>query len=473
MKKISLFLTTICIIGCATPEKKNAMLSGKISQASENKVVMNLPIDGKIFIGNNQEITVNPDGTYQTEIPAGTEGIISLYNHFSPAYLLGGQENYTVDFQGNRAFYDTQSEKIFRLFSELNLFSESRSVVDVKKYPDFESKNKYYAELLESGKKRITEAKKELSLSEKQYQTLNNLFEIRVADLQSTDFFFSFRTFFEQNPEKSTEFAETYLKKWEEIYENAFKNPNFFTYEGTPAFISRYKLLKDIKNTGQLQFGMNTKPYFVTETDFIRANLPAHLVEFAWANAMYEGIMQGKFEKEWITNFDEFKSQFPESKLIPILNPFIEKVVEYNREDNSFAVNFVDDYQNINTLEQLFAKYPGKVLYIDVWATWCVPCRAELQHSKENHHILEEMGVLPVYLSIDNDNADEGWKSMVKKLQLEGVHLRANSQLKEKLDFMKAVPYYLIVGKDGKIKINPAKRPSDKQELFNQLKMYL
>ncbi|WGU71204.1 hypothetical protein QIU18_04610 [Capnocytophaga canimorsus] len=150
------------------------------------------------------------------------------------------------------------------------------------------------------------------------------------------------------------------MNSWEEIYEKAFQNPDLSAYDGQTAFLSRYRMLQDIKNTGTLQFELSDKPYFIREIDFFRANLPQNLLEYAWANTMYEGLMQGNFEKEWITNFEEFKTQFPSSKLTDLLIPYVNKVVEYHSSEKGFSVNFVENYQNINSLDELFCKISRK-----------------------------------------------------------------------------------------------------------------
>ncbi|GIM51132.1 hypothetical protein CAPN004_01620 [Capnocytophaga cynodegmi] len=475
MKKISILLAFAMVVGCGTPDKKGNLLSGKVSGEANNNLSVNLPIDGKYFAGNNQQINIKKDGSYSAEIPEGTIGMAFLQNHFVPAYLfVDKQEQYVVDFQGEEVTYDSDNQKMFQLFNDLELFADVRSTVDVEKHTDLESKTKYYSELLQQRKEILDKTREELQLSEVAYEKLKNLVALKVADLQSADFFFTFRLFYEQTPEKNKEFADVYLNSWEEIYEKAFQNPDLSAYDGQTAFLSRYRMLQDIKNTGTLKFELSDKPYFIREIDFFRTNLPQNLVEYAWANTMYEGLMQGNFEKEWIANFEEFKTQFPSSKLTDLLIPYVNKVVEYHSSEKGFSVNFVENYQNINSLGELFAKYQGKVLYIDIWATWCVPCRKELQYSKENHSTLETMGVIPIYLSIDKNSSDNQWKTMIKNLKLEGVHIRASEALQKELgEFVKAIPHYIIVGKDGKIKEKSAKRPSDKQDLFDQLNKYL
>lgn len=473
IKKIIMLWALAMTLSCDNSHPKS-VISGNVSDISDDKIRINLPIDGKYFAGNYQEIPLSSQGTYSVEIPSITTGIVELTHHFTSAYLIANvQENYTIDFANKQVSYDTQSQKIFDLMHDLGLFTQARSVVDAEKYTDLNSKNQYYATLLKNGKERLLKARQELNLSERIYQKLNHLLELKIADYQSTDLFFTYRIFYEKDPNKNIEFVQTYIKTWEEIHLKAFENPEFSAYTGQMAFVSRYKMLLDIKQTGALQFSTE-KPYFIAEIDFIRTHLPKHLVEFAWANTMYEGLQQGKFEYEWIANFDQFKTQFSESKLIDLLSPYIEKVKDFHQKDTDFEAHFVQDYQNINTLSELFSKYKGKVLYIDIWATWCVPCRKELQYSKENHHILEDMEVVSIYLSIDQDNAHQQWLSLVQNLKIEGVHIRANDILKNELSqFVTGIPHYMIIGKDGQIKEKIAKRPSDKNELFNQLKKYL
>ena len=67
--------------------------------------------------------------------------------------------------------------------------------------------------------------------------------------------------------------------------------------------------------------------------------------------------------------------------------------------------------------------FKGKYVYIDVWATWCAPCRAEipfLQKIEEKYH---GKNIEFISISIDTDKDHEKWNKFVTDKNLGGVQL--------------------------------------------------
>lgn len=95
--------------------------------------------------------------------------------------------------------------------------------------------------------------------------------------------------------------------------------------------------------------------------------------------------------------------------------------------------------------------YKGKVILIDVWATWCGPCKKELPYTHQLQQTFSSNQELSViYLSVDSDK--NAWKSYLRKHQwLAGIHV--NTRDPEFLEAYKitAIPRYILIGKDGNL----------------------
>ena len=102
----------------------------------------------------------------------------------------------------------------------------------------------------------------------------------------------------------------------------------------------------------------------------------------------------------------------------------------------------------------------GKVVLIDVWATWCKPCLAEQPALEQLEKSFEGKDVVFISLSIDTDKAK--WKAMVKDKKLSGLHLFSNNQGPIVTDYeLIGVPRFILFDKNGKTVAYDAPRPSD------------
>ena len=112
------------------------------------------------------------------------------------------------------------------------------------------------------------------------------------------------------------------------------------------------------------------------------------------------------------------------------------------------------------------ASFAGKVVYIDVWATWCPPCRAEIPHMQKLEKSYEGKKVAFVSISIDKDKT--AWDKWQKDKTMTGVQLYApQEQVRSFAQSygINTIPRFILVGKDGKVIDDNAPRPSDVKEI--------
>jgi len=161
-----------------------------------------------------------------------------------------------------------------------------------------------------------------------------------------------------------------------------------------------------------------------------------------------------------------------EEKSLAGLIKYHEKILEANKLNGSASPMF--DYENHKGGKTKLEDFKGKYVYIDVWATWCGPCRAEIPSLKEVEEKYHGKNIEFVSISIDAAKDHEKWKGFVTEKQLGGVQLFADKDWSS--DFIKAygvtgIPRFILIDPSGKIVKADAPRPSspDLQKTLDSL----
>jgi len=123
------------------------------------------------------------------------------------------------------------------------------------------------------------------------------------------------------------------------------------------------------------------------------------------------------------------------------------------------------NYENFDGGSISLQELRGKLLYIDVWATWCGPCIKEMPALKELVKEYAKKDIEFVSISIDGKNDYDKWKKMVPEKNVGGIQLYDADGLDS--DFMKAfsvslIPRFMMIDSEGKIITAKAPRPSSK-----------
>jgi len=117
-------------------------------------------------------------------------------------------------------------------------------------------------------------------------------------------------------------------------------------------------------------------------------------------------------------------------------------------------------FKDLEGREVSLADFRGQYVYIDLWATWCGPCVAEIPHLKR----LEERfrGKNICFVSISSDKDRNVWRKFVQEKALGGVQL----YMGENKEYMKeihgeGIPRFLLIDREGNFINANMTRPSD------------
>jgi len=113
------------------------------------------------------------------------------------------------------------------------------------------------------------------------------------------------------------------------------------------------------------------------------------------------------------------------------------------------------------------ASFKGNLIYVDVWATWCGPCKAEipsLQQLETDYH-----GKNITFLSVSVDKNKDAWIKMIVEKEMGGVQLWADSRDLSNNYAISSIPRFMLFDAAGNVISTNAPRPSsdDIRELLD------
>jgi thiol-disulfide isomerase/thioredoxin len=110
------------------------------------------------------------------------------------------------------------------------------------------------------------------------------------------------------------------------------------------------------------------------------------------------------------------------------------------------TIEFIDDQKVIHNLND----YSGKVVLLNFWATWCVPCVNEMpQFAKLQQSLEGRSDIIFIPVSIDYEGA-EAVKKFYSKYELTNLPVFVDSKGRSFTGAgLKALPTTLVINKNG------------------------
>jgi len=217
------------------------------------------------------------------------------------------------------------------------------------------------------------------------------------------------------------------------------------------------------------------------ENDFLKASIDTE------DNLMYATNLIKLSENEFNTKINSFISNF-KNKLSLINNESfktnqLKKIKLFEKEltknyKNSTKLNpgkpspEFKNYLNYNGSKASLKDFNGKYIYIDVWATWCKPCKDEIPFLQKLENLYHNKNIEFISISIDSKQDYQIWKSMIADKKMSGTQLFANGDTNFTENYnINSIPRFILIDASGNIINANAPRPSDNKliETLNSL----
>ena len=96
-----------------------------------------------------------------------------------------------------------------------------------------------------------------------------------------------------------------------------------------------------------------------------------------------------------------------------------------NREFDKLVLKSSDNLADLSEGEALLKKilepYKGKFVLLDIWGTWCGPCKEALSHSTEEYARLKDFDIQYLYLA--NRSPQDSWENVIKEYNVSGPNV--------------------------------------------------
>lgn len=444
MKK--LFILSLAAISFVACEKKesNIIISGKIKNHNGGNFHL---MGGSI----EKDLKVNPDGSFTDTL--SKSNYYTIFNDagfYVPLYLEQGDRlNIEVDLSQMPA-----NVKLSGKDTIASVYLREKAKLDEEIQTEF---SKLFSKNAEEFKPSLAEVKEKYSSLLNNQKGLSNNFV--STEKKSIDYF-------------DLHLKSVYSRIHENLTGNKVTNPAEFEQEVTKVdydnaedfeLYSVYSRL--LTDNFYSKLGLEN-PNWSNMVDYVRGlkseNIKSHLSEL-----LSQGLSAGnspELNEKILNVIKDFAKKEDLVKDAEARISLFQNIAPGKTSPSFSFENFAGGKTSLEALK-------GKVVYIDVWATWCVPCLNEipaLQELEKEYH-----GKDVAFVSISIDQNKQKWIDYQTSQKLSGIQLYAESEAERAFSDaygIKSIPRFILIDKNGNIINADAPRPSNPsiKELINK-----
>ncbi|MFH4969111.1 TlpA disulfide reductase family protein [Gaetbulibacter sp. M240] len=455
MKNLLIAISILLVISCKQDANVDyVVISGKVANLGDSELTINT--NDRSF---TETLELSSDGSFTDTLYVKSPSYVlydsqhPVFLHLEPGYNLNISYD-NNDFENSLSITGKGAEANNYLIEKKSLTKEKfGNSKDTYSLNEEEFKEKMLA--LKTTQDSLLNATANLAenFKAKESRNINYAYLNRLMNYEEAHQYYS------SNPE--FEVSEDFLDETETL---DYNNEDDYLYSNDyQSMVKSYYMTKS-KTLAKKDSLQNDLAFMKTvgdiQSDTIKNTL---LFDFANFNINYAKDLDTFYDTfmTHTTNEDHKKVISDKYKELQALNP------------GNPSPKFVD-YENYAGGTMSLDDLKGKYVYVDVWATWCGPCKREIPFLKEVENQYHDKNIAFVSVSIDRRQDHEAWKAMVEDKELGGIQLFADNDWKSQFvtDYkIQGIPRFILIDPEGNIVDASAPRPSnpDLINLFEEL----
>ncbi len=187
------------------------------------------------------------------------------------------------------------------------------------------------------------------------------------------------------------------------------------------------------------------------------------LLSYLSTNRQKVVYLQGTLSRiNSFAEFQIFREQYGKYYTAPDHRQMLEARSQelYDASEGQTAADFT--YPGLDGEMISLSDFIGKVVLVDVWATWCAPCLQQLPHLKELKEDFKNTDLVVLAVSVDVPKDEQKWRDMIVEKEIEAVHMFAGGWTEiTKYYNITGIPRFMLFDREGKVVSASAPRPSD------------
>jgi len=470
----SSFLIILFLISCDNKSSHQlnsykAIVIGKITNDTSYSIINLSSYLGEIAGDTKKYPDKNGEFTFILRLPSEFEFNIAYNEMFATLLINPGdsifikinpKDSSSFSFSGTNSKMHNEIYNLDRNFSKTNIpYSE---LIQRYKKDTPEDYLKFKTSLYNDNLRKLNDFLDETECSTK----VKNFYRSKYLVNYCSDLliYLNMASIYQGIVQTRTGIPEIFLNTIDSLYRECMDDFHLRDYHN---FIASYSQLFNFENYDSIIFALKNKDKLLVsrlQLDYVRNNITGFQKDYLLVWHLKSLIENGYITEEIIKEYyDDISMNYFQSFLNKRYYEY-KQVLNLEADLNHIHLADISNSDTISLFDEIRRKHPGKILYVDIWGTWCGSCISKFAYLPELRKVLDKDNIEFLFLAIYSPK--DQWEKVIKYHKPEGYHYLLNkkqtTELYNRVD-VSGIPHYFIINKKGKIEIQDAKGPDDPQ----------